>query len=179
MDAVATPDVRRNAYGQAVWSCPANAGDKPRVKIPGRRWQPAGSPGRARSSRKPIAQGVPGDFGVPVLSLRASFLFARKAVGASCTRHSLRPPAFSEGQRFASPGRFQAAGLRSRVSPLSFPAHAGNPVFQRHLGSSTAASAILGRPVPAPPRLRRATSSLGRRSFSEDGKPDDDIEYPV
>ncbi len=30
---------------------------------------------------------------------------------------------------------------------------------------------VLDAPVPAPPRLRRATSSLGRQSFSEGGKP--------
>jgi hypothetical protein len=31
--------VRRNAYGQAVWSCPANAGDKFVEMIDRRRWQ--------------------------------------------------------------------------------------------------------------------------------------------
>jgi hypothetical protein len=95
MDVVAPQDVRQIAYGQAVWSCPANAGDKPVRRLAGDGGKKAGSPGRSRSSRNTIAQGVPCDFGVPVLSLRASFCFARKAVGASCTRHSLRPP-FSE-----------------------------------------------------------------------------------
>jgi hypothetical protein len=33
---------------------------------------------------------------------------------------------------------------------------------------------VLDRPVPSPPRLRRATNSLGRRSLSEGGKPGDD-----
>jgi hypothetical protein len=28
-----------DAYGQAVWSCPANAGDNPRVESPEGRWQ--------------------------------------------------------------------------------------------------------------------------------------------
>src|ERR1700759_399507 len=50
-----------------------------------------GTPGRARSSRQTIAQGVPVDFGVPVLACARLFCFARKAVGAACTRHSLRP----------------------------------------------------------------------------------------
>jgi hypothetical protein len=69
MDAVVPQDVRCVAYGQAVWSCPANAGDKlvemrcrpngRHAEIDRRRWQQAGSPGRSRSSRKPIAQGVP------------------------------------------------------------------------------------------------------------------------
>ena len=35
MDAVAPQDVRRDAYGQAVWSCPANAGDNPWGQEPG------------------------------------------------------------------------------------------------------------------------------------------------
>ena len=39
MDAVAPQDVRCAAYGQAVWSCPANAGDNSRVESPGGRWQ--------------------------------------------------------------------------------------------------------------------------------------------
>ncbi|QFI74269.1 hypothetical protein F8237_18815 [Bradyrhizobium betae] len=38
----------------------------------------------------------------------------------------------------------------------------------------TGVSGILGRPVPARPRLRRATRVIGRRSFGEDGKPGDD-----
>ena len=75
MDAVVPQGVRRDAYGQAVWSCPANAGDKLRNDPRSDGGKKAGSPGRSRSSRKPIAQGVPCDFGVPVFSLRASFLF--------------------------------------------------------------------------------------------------------
>jgi hypothetical protein len=51
------------AYGQAVWSCPANAGDKPVRRLAGDGGNQAGSPRRSRSSRKPIAQGVPCDFG--------------------------------------------------------------------------------------------------------------------
>src|ERR1700753_1960442 len=80
-----------DAYGQAVGSCPANARAKPVGQIAGDGDNKAGSPGRSRSSRKAIAQGVPGDFGVPVLAWRAFVSFARKAMGASCTRHSLLP----------------------------------------------------------------------------------------
>src|SRR5262249_27480282 len=36
---VGPQDVRAGAHGQAVWSCPANAGDNPRVEEPGGRWQ--------------------------------------------------------------------------------------------------------------------------------------------
>ena len=39
MGRVVSQDVRRNAYGQAVWSCPANAGDKPAQRSAQRRWQ--------------------------------------------------------------------------------------------------------------------------------------------
>src|ERR1700748_981684 len=49
---------------------------------------------------KPLRRECRSDFGVPVFSLRASFRFARKAVGAACTRHSLRPLAL-EGHGLA------------------------------------------------------------------------------
>ena len=75
MDASCRKTCGIGAYGQAVWSCPANAGDKLRNDLRGDGGNKAGSPGRSRSSRKTIAQGVPCDFGVPVLSLRAYFLF--------------------------------------------------------------------------------------------------------
>ena len=45
MDAVALQDVRRATYGQAVWSCPANAGDKPARRLAGDGGKKAGSPG--------------------------------------------------------------------------------------------------------------------------------------
>ncbi len=35
MDALRRKTCGKSAYGQAVWSCPANAGDKPRVESPG------------------------------------------------------------------------------------------------------------------------------------------------
>ena len=43
---------------------------------------------------KPLRRECRRDFGVPVLACVRLFRFARKAVGASCTRHSLRPLAF-------------------------------------------------------------------------------------
>ena len=50
------------------------------------------TPGRARSSRKTIAQGVPDRFGEPVVTtLVCFFVFANEAAGAQNTRHSLRP----------------------------------------------------------------------------------------
>jgi hypothetical protein len=78
--------------GQAVWFWLPDAGVKLRKAICAAMVaKKPGTPGRARSSRKTIAQGMPDCFGVPVLASRASFSFARKAVGAASTRHSLLP----------------------------------------------------------------------------------------
>ena len=64
MDAVVPQDVRRVADGQAVWSCPPDAGVKLRkTKSAATEANKPGTPGRSRSSRKTIAQGVPCDFG--------------------------------------------------------------------------------------------------------------------
>ena len=73
------------------------------------------TPGRARSSRNTIAQGVPSDFGVPVLAcVRLFCLHAWQWVRA-CTRHSLRP-LFSGGHGFShNPGAIRAAGMRRCV----------------------------------------------------------------
>ena len=116
MDAVVPQDVRRAAYGQAVWSCPADAGD-----------QVLRDDSQATVAKKPVHRGDHGaavkplrrecrsDFGVPVLACVRLFCFARKAVGASCTRHSLRP-LFFEGQRYSqNPDANRAAGMRSRA----------------------------------------------------------------
>src|ERR1700742_2602930 len=102
MDAVAPQDVRHDAYGQAVWSCPANAGDNPWGREPrGDGGKKAGSPGRSRSSRNTIAQGVPDDFGVPVLASRAFSLFC--AQGNGCVVHPAFPaPSIFRGTAIAS-----------------------------------------------------------------------------
>jgi hypothetical protein len=69
--------------------------------------------------------------------------------------------------------RGSAHCLSSR--PLSvIPRESGVSSTPRPIDSITDVSGILGRPVPSPPRLRRAMNSLGRRSFSEGGKPGDD-----
>ena len=50
------------------------------------------TPGRARSKSKTIAQGMPDQFGEPVVTLACVLLsFAHKAAGALDTRYSLRP----------------------------------------------------------------------------------------
>jgi hypothetical protein len=60
MDAVVPQDVRRIAYGQAVWFWLPDAGVNPWGQEPGGMVaNKPGTPGRARSSRKTIAQGVP------------------------------------------------------------------------------------------------------------------------
>ena len=64
----------------------------------------AGSPGRSRSSRKTIAQGVPDDFGVPVLACVRRFdlharQWVRHAPGIPCTL------CFSRATK-AQPGHF-------------------------------------------------------------------------
>jgi hypothetical protein len=51
---------RANAYGQAVWSCPLDAGVKLRNAICAATVAiKPDTPGRARSSRKAIVQGMP------------------------------------------------------------------------------------------------------------------------
>ena len=51
-----------------------------------------GTPGRARSSRSTIAQGVPDRSALPVVTMLVCFFqFANEAAGAASTRHSLRP----------------------------------------------------------------------------------------
>jgi hypothetical protein len=61
MDAVVPQDVRDIAYGQAVWSCPLDAGVKLREKrFAQRRWLKSPTHrGERGVSRKAIAQGVP------------------------------------------------------------------------------------------------------------------------
>src|ERR1700742_4488019 len=63
-----------------------------------------GTPGRSRSSRKTIAQGVPGDFGGPVLSLRAFVFFGTR--GSGCVVHPAFPaPSVFRGPPIARLGR--------------------------------------------------------------------------
>jgi len=67
MDAVVSQDVRRVAYGQAVWSCPRDAGVNPRVTSPGGRWQK--SPlhrGEHGAAAKPSCRECRSVFGTPV-----------------------------------------------------------------------------------------------------------------
>jgi len=47
--------------------------------------------GEHEGNRKTIAQGMPDDGVVPVVTNSCAFLLAREAAGACRTRHSLRP----------------------------------------------------------------------------------------
>src|SRR5581483_3252254 len=54
---------------------------------------------------KPLRRECRSDFGVPVLACVRLLRFARKAVGAACTRHFLRPQFFPRDTDNAKPGR--------------------------------------------------------------------------
>ena len=47
--------------------------------------------GERGAAVRPLRRECRSDFGVPVLACARLFCFARKAVGATCTLHSLRP----------------------------------------------------------------------------------------
>src|SRR5690242_11557090 len=73
------------AYGQAAWSCPPDAGVKfANDDLRATEANKPGTPGRSRSSRKAIAQGVPCDFGQPVVTTACvpPTRSAHKAAGA-------------------------------------------------------------------------------------------------
>src|ERR1700680_4558722 len=73
-----------------------------------------GHRGERAISRKTIAQGVPGETGVPVVTMLVCFFyFAREAAGALGTRHSLRPPIF-EGGSFINPGAARRGNAGAR-----------------------------------------------------------------
>jgi len=103
----------RNVEGGMRWTAGWSArlprgrshpgGRRSRVVLVPRRWdQPPGqepgateankpgTPGSARISRKTIAQGMPDVPAGPVVTA-ACFPCCRRAMGAACTRHSLRP----------------------------------------------------------------------------------------
>ena len=84
-----------------------------------RRWlQSPVHRGERAISRKTIAQGMPVAPALPVVTA-ACLLCCRRAMGAACTRHSLRPP-FSRGSRkLHHPGPCPAAGMRSCALLLS------------------------------------------------------------
>jgi len=116
MDATISQASDFAAYGQAVWSCPPDAGVKFAEMISERRR--LSSPvlrGEHGVSRQTIVQGMPDCSALPVVTLLVCFFhFANEAAGAAGTRHSLRPRS-SEGHDDASLGRDCVAGTASCV----------------------------------------------------------------
>ena len=77
-----------------------------------RRWQPSkGHRGERDINRNTIAQGMPADPALPVVTA-ACFFCCRRAMGEVVTRHSLRPLRFPRAKLFAALGRECAAGSR-------------------------------------------------------------------
>jgi hypothetical protein len=94
--------------GQAVWSRPPDAGDKPCETIVARRRGPTSPEPRGEhgATVKTIAQGMSDALRCPVCSCASHYSFAHETAGAARTRHSLRPPEFERGAIEASPGHF-------------------------------------------------------------------------
>jgi hypothetical protein len=139
-----------DAYGQAVWSCPPDAGVNPRVEEPGEtEANKPGTPGRSRSSRSTIAQGVPDVSALPVVTTACVHHYPSCTRGCGCGQRPAFPaPSFSRATCDAKPGREIApreCGFTS--SPLSWPASSGPSSIPEASQLSTAVSGILGRPV--------------------------------
>jgi hypothetical protein len=121
---------------------------------------------------KTIAQGMPDDLAEPVVTA-ACLLFCRRAMGEAVARHSLRPLRY-RGRTRRTTRAHRAARMPTHITPLSCPAKAGHPVFQRRLCLSRQAAAYW----IARSRLRQgfggATRSTARRSFSGGGEQGDD-----
>ena len=123
MDALDRKACGAVAYGQAVWFWLPDAGVKfagcfPQAMVAKR----PGTPGRARSSRKAIAQGVPDVSALPD-DLWAFFFSAHKNAGA-VERPAFPAPSLSRGTpNLQSPDANRAAGMLKRapsILPSSF-----------------------------------------------------------
>src|ERR1700726_3854727 len=80
------------ADGEVVWSWRPDAGAKLCGDDLRRRWQTSPVTGEStKETVKTIAQGMPGDPGVTVVTNSRVFYTTREAAGASSARHSLRP----------------------------------------------------------------------------------------
>jgi hypothetical protein len=95
MDALDRKTCDVDAYGQAVWFWLPDAGVKFAEYFRERWWLKSPAHQEEHGAAvKPLRRECRSDFGVPVLACVRLFCFARKAVGAACTRHSLRPRFF-------------------------------------------------------------------------------------
>jgi hypothetical protein len=122
------------AYGKIVWSRSPDAGIK-RVDFFSRATVAIkpGHRGERVISRKTIAQGRPECFGVPVFARVLSALISRTR-GCGCDVHPAFPaPLISRAEDDAKLGHFVPREYELTSPPLSCPAQAGHPVFQRRL----------------------------------------------
>jgi hypothetical protein len=141
-----------------------------------------GSQGERDISVKTVAQGMPDDSAEPVVP-SPCFLLCTGAMGEAFTRHSLRP-LMSEGH--ASPiartlfapreceGMF--AQKLARFSVV-IACEGGRSSIPETAVFEPKGRGVLDRPVPPTPKAPARPRSQGaRRSFSEGGKPSNDID---
>src|SRR3981081_3802604 len=91
--------------------------------------------GEHEVSRKTIAQGMPGDFGGPVVTNSCAFYLAREAAGALCARHFPAPSVLRGERLLAKPGQYRAAGSRTHIRQQArlFPPLAAFPIVPKTL----------------------------------------------
>jgi len=97
-----------------------------------RRWR-LSSPalqGEHEAAVKTIAQGMPVVPAEPVVTA-ACFFCCRRAMGAACIRHSLRPLIFRRAMYDASLGHERAAGIWKHVSNTVIASAAKQSIFPR------------------------------------------------
>ena len=102
--------------------------------------------GEHEGNRKTIAQGMPDDGVVPVVTNSCVFLLAREAAGACRTRHSLRPLVLEDVTGPTARARFASRECRFVFSSL----------FDRLIGDRCAYSRVLGA-------MRRASAASQNR----------------
>jgi hypothetical protein len=124
MDAATHLTKRVVADGQAVWSRSPDAGINPRVTSPrGRRLTSPVLRGEYGAAVQPSCRECRSDFGVPVVTMLVCFShFANEAMGAACTRHSLRPLLIEGRECCITRAQFVSRECGLTPSPLSSPA---------------------------------------------------------
>jgi len=103
------------AYGQAAWSCPPDAGDKPRVESPGRWWPKSPVHQRERGAAvNPLRRECRTCSALPVI-LWAPFRSAHEPCGCGQRPAFPAPSGTFRGTTTGITRAIQAAGLRGRV----------------------------------------------------------------
>ena len=132
-----------DAYGQAVWSCPLDAGVNPRVKSPGgRRLTSPTLRGERGAAVKPLRRECRSDFGVPVLACVRLFLLCTQ--GSGCGVHPAFPapsvfpggtPMMQSPDAKSRRGKYERMPMNSVVTPCAHhPARAAPPVHRTPAG---------------------------------------------